>query len=35
VTEETVDATLAGYGARLWQRELTVSALTPLLVTHE
>ncbi len=35
VTEETVDAALAGYGARLWQRELTVPALTPLLVTHK
>jgi ribonuclease D len=35
LTEETVDATLAGYGARCWQRELTVSAVTPLLVTHE
>ena len=27
--------TLAGYGARRWQRELTVTALTPLLVTRE
>ncbi|HEV2927061.1 MAG TPA: HRDC domain-containing protein [Propionibacteriaceae bacterium] len=35
LTEETVDATLAGYGARCWQRELTVSAVTPLLVTRE
>jgi ribonuclease D len=35
VTEETVDATLAGYGARPWQRELTVAAITPLLVTRE
>jgi ribonuclease D len=34
-TEETVDATLAGYGARPWQRELTVAAVTPLLVTRE
>ena len=35
VTEEAVDATLAGYGARPWQRELTVTAVTPLLVTHK
>jgi ribonuclease D len=35
VTEETVDAALAGYGARPWQRELTVAAVTPLLVTHK
>ena len=35
VTEETVDAALTGYGARLWQRQLTVPALTPLLVTDE
>jgi ribonuclease D len=35
VTEEAVDAALAGYGARLWQRQLTVPALTPLLVTRE
>jgi hypothetical protein len=35
VTEEAVDAALAGYGARIWQRQLTVPALTPLLVTHE
>jgi ribonuclease D len=35
VTEESVDAALAGYGARPWQRELTVSVLTPLLVTRE
>ncbi|HWJ53789.1 MAG TPA: HRDC domain-containing protein [Propionibacteriaceae bacterium] len=35
LTEETVDETLAGYGARRWQRELTVSAMTPLLVTRE
>ena len=32
VTEESVDATLAGYGARNWQRGLTVPAMTPLLV---
>jgi ribonuclease D len=31
VTEETVDAVLVRLGARPWQRELTVSALTPLL----
>ena len=30
-TEESVDAVLAGLGARRWQRELTVGALTPLL----
>ena len=35
LTEEAVDATLAGYGARPWQRELTVPAVTPLLVTRE
>ena len=35
LTEETVDAALAGYGARRWQRDLTVPAITPLLVTHE
>jgi ribonuclease D len=35
VTEETVDAALQGYGARPWQRQLTVPALTPSLVTHE
>ena len=35
LTEETVDATLAGYGARCWQRELTVATVTPLLVTRE
>jgi ribonuclease D len=35
VTEETVDAALAEYGARPWQRELTVAAITPLLVTRE
>jgi ribonuclease D len=35
VTEETVDAALAEYGARPWQRELTVAAVTPLLVTGE
>jgi ribonuclease D len=35
LSEETVDATLAGYGARCWQRELTVSTVTPLLVTRE
>ena len=35
VTEEAVDEALARYGARRWQRELTVPALTPLLVTHE
>jgi ribonuclease D len=35
LTEESVDATLARYGARCWQRELTVTALTPLLVTRE
>ena len=31
VTEESVDAALAGYGARPWQRELTVPLITPLL----
>lgn len=31
VTGETVDAALAVYGARPWQRELTVPLLTPLL----
>ena len=35
LTEDTVDEALAGYGARLWQRELTVSTLTPLLVTRK
>jgi ribonuclease D len=35
VSEETVDAALEEYGARPWQRELTVSAITPLLVTRE
>ncbi|MET0695639.1 MAG: HRDC domain-containing protein, partial [Propionibacteriaceae bacterium] len=30
-TEESVDAVLAGLGARSWQRELTVSKLVPLL----
>ena len=30
LTEEAVDEILAGYGARRWQRELTVSAMTPL-----
>ena len=35
VTSETVDATLAAYGARPWQRELTVPAIMPLLVTRE
>jgi ribonuclease D len=34
-TPETVDAALAGYGARLWQRELAVPAITPHLVTRE
>ncbi len=32
-TEESVDAILAGLGARPWQRELTVRLLTPLLIT--
>ncbi len=31
LTAETVDAALAAYGARSWQRELTVPAITPLL----
>ena len=31
VTAETVDAALAAYGARPWQRELTVPTITPLL----
>ena len=31
LTAEVVDQTLAGYGARLWQRELTVATITPLL----
>ena len=34
-TPETVDAALAGYGARPWQRELAVEAITPHLVTRE
>jgi len=32
-TEESVDAVLAGYGARQWQRELAVPVITPLLGT--
>jgi ribonuclease D len=35
VTPETVDAALAEYGARPWQRELAVQVLVPLLVTRE
>jgi ribonuclease D len=31
LTEESVDQALAGLGARPWQRELTVAAITPLL----
>ncbi|GAB3749964.1 HRDC domain-containing protein [Microlunatus parietis] len=31
VNEEAVDAALAGYGARAWQRELAVPLITPLL----
>jgi hypothetical protein len=31
LTEESVDQALAGFGARAWQRELTVAAITPLL----
>lgn len=31
LTAETVDAALTAYGARPWQRELTVPAMTPLL----
>ncbi len=31
IDEESVDAALAGYGARAWQRELTVAVITPLL----
>jgi ribonuclease D len=31
LTEESVDRALAGFGARRWQRELTVAAITPLL----
>jgi ribonuclease D len=31
LTEESVDQALAGFGARPWQRELTVAAITPLL----
>ena len=31
LTEESVDAALAASGARAWQRELTVSMITPLL----
>ncbi len=31
ISEATVDATLADYGARAWQRELTVELITPLL----
>jgi ribonuclease D len=30
-TEESVDQALTGLGARPWQRELTVAAITPLL----
>jgi ribonuclease D len=33
LTEESVDAALQGYGARRWQRELTVATLTPLLAS--
>jgi len=35
VSPATVDAALAEYGARPWQRELTVPAITPHLVTRE
>jgi ribonuclease D len=31
LTEESVDQVLAALGARPWQRELTVPAITPLL----
>jgi len=31
LTEESVDQALTDLGARPWQRELTVSAITPLL----
>jgi ribonuclease D len=31
LTERSVDEALAGYGARPWQRELTVATITPLL----
>lgn len=31
LTTEVVDQALAGYGARTWQRELTVATITPLL----
>jgi ribonuclease D len=31
LTEESVDQALTSLGARPWQRELTVSAITPLL----
>jgi 3' to 5' exonuclease C-terminal domain len=31
LTEESVDRALASLGARPWQRELTVPAITPLL----
>ena len=31
LTEESVDQALADYGARPWQRELTVATITPLL----
>ena len=31
LTEQSVDAALAGFGARPWQRELTVATITPLL----
>jgi ribonuclease D len=31
LTEESVDQALAVLGARPWQRELTVAAITPLL----
>jgi ribonuclease D len=34
-TEESVDAALAGYGARPWQRELAVPAITSRLATPE
>lgn len=35
VTAETVDAALAGFGARAWQRDLTVNLLVEAVVTGE
>ena len=35
MSEEAVDAALADYGARPWQRELTVATITPLLAEQK